>query len=480
MTDINRQPSAADPIRVLIVDDEKAARYGMLKVLRPEGYQIAEAEDGLAALRLLEKQDFDVIITDVAMPGISGIDLLTKVREIRPEQLFIIITAHGSERLAVEAMKNGAFDYLSKPYEIDELRLIVGNAVRQIRLQRENERLRNEILMHKGFAQFIGESRPIRQVFEMIDKISKSNVTVLIRGESGTGKEMVAQTIHDQSARKAAPFISINCAAIPRELIESELFGYEKGAFTGASGSKQGRFELAHKGTIFLDEIGDMSLETQAKVLRVLQERKFERVGGTQSIEVDVRIISATHRDLLRAIRDGQFREDLYYRINVVEITLPPLRERDGDVPLLLNHFLKVFASKHNIPVRRFAPEAMKILVDYDWPGNIRELINVVERCVVLSPSDVITPDLLPPDMVKPGSFGNIGVQSVLNTRELTFQEAKQRMVSAFEREFLLEALRLNGWNISQTAVRLGMKRQYLQQKLRELGINLQEEKEQS
>ncbi len=464
--------------RVLIVDDEKAARYGMIKALKTEEYHLAEAEDGLSAIQMMDSQEFDIVITDVTMPGISGLELLQRIRASGFPGLVIVITAHGSERLAVEAMKAGAFDYIAKPYEIEELRMIVQRARRHILLKMENEALRSELLKSRGFSQFIGESEPMRRVFDMIDKVSKSNVTVLIRGESGTGKELAAQIIHDQSTRREGPFVSINCAAIPRELIESELFGYEKGAFTGAVSAKQGRFELAHKGTIFLDEIGDMSTDTQAKVLRVLQERKFERVGGAQSIEVDVRIVSATHRDLSRAIREGTFREDLYYRINVVEVELPPLRKRDGDIPILLNHFLGIYAAKHQSPALRFSRETLKKLLDYEWPGNIRELINVVERCVVLCGSEDITPDLLPPDIIRSQGNENMSVKSVMEHTELTFQEAKQRAVAMFEREFILGAIRMNNWNISQTAAKLGMKRQYLQLKLKELGINLQEVKD--
>jgi len=478
MSEDKKSTSSFEMIRVLVVDDEKAARYGMTKALRPEGYQLSEAEDGLSALSMMNNHPYDIILTDVTMPGMSGLDFLKKVKEQNFEGFVIVITAHGSERLAVEAMKAGAFDYLAKPFEIDELRAIVGHGAKQIVLTRENQRLRSELQLNQGFGQFVGDSHAMRSVYQMVEKVSKNNITVLIRGESGTGKELVARTIHEHSSRASGPFISINCAAIPKELIESELFGHEKGAFTGAIASKQGKFELAHNGTIFLDEIGDMALETQAKVLRVLQERKFEHVGGSQSIEVNVRIISATHKDLQKEIREGKFREDLYYRINVVEIELPPLRERDGDVPLLAKHWLGLLAQKHGVDVSRFSPDALKTLMDYEWPGNIRELINVVERCVVLSQGDEITKDLLPPDMAKSNGIAHVGVKAVLDNIELTFQEAKQRVVRSFEKEFLLEALRLNDWNISQTATKLGMKRQYLQQKLKELEINLQEIRE--
>ncbi|MBX7153105.1 sigma-54 dependent transcriptional regulator [bacterium] len=477
---MNGTENSFETIKVLVVDDEKAARYGIVKALRPEGYRVSEAEDGVSALTMVNSHSYDVIITDVSMPGMSGIDLLRKMKEQNLSGFVIVITAHGSEKLAVEAMKSGAFDYLSKPFEIDELRAIVGHAAKQILLVRENERLKTELETSRGFGNFIGESTAMKAVYSVVEKVSKNNVTVLIRGESGTGKELVARTIHDLSSRKSGPFISINCAAIPKELIESELFGHEKGAFTGAIAAKPGKFELANNGTIFLDEIGDMSIDTQAKVLRVLQERKFERVGGSESIEVNVRILSATHRDLQKEIREGRFREDLFYRINVVEIELPALRKRDGDVPLLAKYYLNSFAKRHNIGVSRFSPEVLKIFMDYEWPGNVRELINIIERCVVLSSGEEITKDLLPPDLIKTNGLGPIGVKAVLDNADVTFQEAKQRVVRAFEREFLLEAIKLNDWNISQTATKLGMKRQYLQQKLKELEINLQEIKEDS
>jgi DNA-binding NtrC family response regulator len=317
----------------------------------------------------------------------------------------------------------------------------------------------------------------MRSVYSLIDKVSRNNVTVLIRGQSGTGKELVAKTIHDLSLRKNGPFVSINCAAIPKELIESELFGHEKGAFTGAIASRPGKFELAHNGTIFLDEIGDMALDTQAKVLRVLQERRIERVGGSESIEVNVRILSATHRDLQKEIRESRFREDLYYRINVVEIEIPPLRQRAGDVRLLAEHFLRHFARRHGIQVTNFHPDAMKLLLDYEWPGNVRELINVVERCVVLCGQEEITRDVLPAE-IQNAETRTYGIKELLDHGDVSFQEAKQKVVRAFERDFILEALKANDWNISQTAVKMGMKRQYLQQKLRELEINLNDVKE--
>lgn len=465
-------------IGILIVDDEKAARYGMVKALRPEGYRIAEAEDALSALNLMIANPYDIVVTDVSMPGMNGIEFVRKVRERKLESLVIVITAHGSEKLAVEAIKSGAFNYMSKPYDIEELRAQVGHAVQQVLLQRENLQLRRELQISRGFTGFIGDCKPMRHVYDLVDKVSKSNVTVLIRGESGTGKELVAKTIHDQSLRAKGPFISINCAAIPKELIESELFGFEKGAFTGAVAAKQGKFELADGGTLFLDEIGDMSLETQAKVLRVLQERKFERVGGTESIQVDVRILSATHRDLSKLIREGQFREDLYYRINVVEIEVPPLRKRTGDIPLLAKHYLSLYADKHKINVTRFSNEAMKILMDYDWPGNVRELINVIERSVVLSSGEEITKEMLHDDLKKNDDLSPMGIKEILEHGDVSFQEAKQRVVRAFEREFIMESMKLNNWNISQTAAKLGMKRQYLQQKIKELELNIQEAKE--
>ena len=466
----------ARSIQILIVDDEKAARYGMVKALKPVGYKIWEAEDAFEALSLMAAHDFKIVITDVAMPKMNGIELLTKIKETNSQIVVIVITAHGSERIAVEAMKAGAFDYIAKPYDIDELRVIVRNAAHQVGLFRENTRLLQELNTAKGYGTFIGDSPAMRKIYQLVDKVSTRDVTMLIRGESGTGKELVAHTIHEKSKRAEYPFVSINCAAIPGELIESELFGHERGAFTGAIKTKEGKFELAHCGTIFLDEIGDMSLETQAKVLRVLQEKKIERVGGKNSIDVDVRIISATHKDLQEEIKRGNFREDLYFRLNVVEIMLPPLRERRGDVVLLANHFLRVFSSKHDQNAQTFTPEAVEILMEYTWPGNVRELMNVVERCVVLSDGGHITRDMLP--TLRASQDSAVDVRSMIENGDMTFQEAKNRVTRTFERNFLTEAIKMNQGNISQTAVLLGMKRQYLQQKLKDLGIDAKEIKE--
>ena len=437
--------------KILIVDDERAARYGMRKALEPQGYEIVEAEEGESGLRQTERSSPDVVICDISMPGMDGMAFLREVMKGDHPPLVIMITAYGSERVAVEAMKAGAYDYIRKPYEVDELRLIVKNALEKVQLERENRALRSEVAQRGGFGEIIGESPGMLEVYDFISKVSPTDVTVLIQGESGTGKELVARAIHEGSPREDGPFVSMNCAALPNDLIESELFGHERGAFTGASRDRQGKFELAHRGTLFLDEIGDMSLETQAKVLRVLQERKFERLGGTKIVEVDVRVISATNKDLPEEIAAGKFREDLYYRVKVVDGLLPPLKEREGDIPLLVHHFLRKFNKRHAKGVEDISPEAMGILMEYDWPGNVRQLMNVVERGIVLAEEEVLERKYLPTDLAERAVQGSeeakrSGDQETTSHVSpslpvegqscLSFQEAKRQAVRSFEKSF--------------------------------------------
>ncbi|MEK6738302.1 MAG: sigma-54 dependent transcriptional regulator, partial [Planctomycetota bacterium] len=332
---------------ILIVDDEKAARYGMRKILQKDNFVITEAKDGAEALQIIKTSPPHLVFLDINMPQLDGLKTLEIINAMKNPPPVIIVTAHGSEKIAVEAMKKGAYDYIAKPYEIDELRIIVKNVFERLALQEENARLRQEIGRLGGMGELIGHSDAMKDVFDKIDKVGSTDVTVLIQGESGSGKELVAREIHKRSKRRNEPLIIMNCVAVPETLIESDLFGHEKGAFTGATEKRLGKFELADKGTIFLDEIGDMSLSTQAKLLRVLQEQKFERLGGTETLAVDVRVISATHRDLEEEIEKGRFREDLFYRIKVVNIKLPPLRSRKSDVPLLANRFVHYFSEKH-------------------------------------------------------------------------------------------------------------------------------------
>jgi DNA-binding NtrC family response regulator len=449
--------------RVLVVEDEAGIRLALAGLLRREGYEVVQCENGADALAQLESGEFDFVLTDLALgDGPSGLDVLRRTRERQPDTPIVMITAHGSEKIAVEAMKLGAEDYVPKPFDNDEIRLVVRRALERTQLARENRLLRARVEREFGMGNLVGRGPAMRAVFETIRKVAETDLTVLVRGESGTGKELVAQALHEASARSKGPFVAVNCAAISRELVESELFGHEKGAFTGADARRIGRFEAAHGGTIFLDEIGDMAPDTQAKVLRALQERSFERVGGGQPIAVDVRVVAATHRDLETDVAAGRFREDLYYRLKVVEIRLPALRERPEDLPALAERFLGQVAERLGRPKKRLSPGALAALAAHPWPGNARELRNVIEQSVVLAPGDEIEAA----DLRLRGAGA-----AVPPAGELPFAEAKRAAVESFEREFLLRALRANGGNVSRTAEAIGMVRQSLQQKIRELGL---------
>jgi DNA-binding NtrC family response regulator len=453
--------------RILIVEDEAAIRLALTGLLKREGYVVEQAGDGSEALRRLADERFDFVLTDLALgPGPSGMEVLAKAKEREPELPVVMITAHGNEKIAVEAMKRGADDYVPKPFDNDEIRLVVKRCLERTALARENRWLRDRVEREFGMGQLIGSGPAMRQVFETVRKVAATDLTVLIRGESGTGKELVAQALHQHSARSEKPFVAVNCAAISRELVESELFGHEKGAFTGADARRAGRFESADGGTIFLDEIGDMAPATQAKVLRVLQERSFERVGGTRSLTVDVRVVAATHRDLEAEVKAGRFREDLYYRLKVVEIALPPLRERREDLPALATRFLEQVAGRLGRPPKALSEGALAALGRHGWPGNVRELRNTLEQAAVLAAGDTIeASDLRLPGGGEPAAA--IGDESGAGT----FSDAKRQAVDAFERSFLLRALREHGGNISRTADAIGMVRQSLQQKIRELGL---------
>ncbi|MBS1106957.1 MAG: two component, sigma54 specific, transcriptional regulator, Fis family [Deltaproteobacteria bacterium] len=465
--------------RILVVEDEAAIRLALSGLLRREGYDVEQAESGEPAIARLRSDAFDLVLTDLALgAGPSGMDVLRAARELQPETPVVMITAHGSEKIAVEAMKAGASDYVPKPFDNDEIRLVLRRALERTRLERENRILRERIDRDWRFENLIGSGAAMAQVFETVRKVAETDLTVLVRGESGTGKELVAQALHQRSSRRARPFVAVNCAAISRELVESELFGHEKGAFTGADARRVGKFESAHGGTIFLDEIGDMPPATQAKVLRVLQERKLERVGGNRPVEVDVRVVAATHRDLEREVRASGFREDLYYRLKVVEVELPALRERPEDIPALVNHFLEELARRLGRPKMPLAPDALARLARHPWPGNVRELRNVVEQAAVLTAGDAIQEsDLRLPaeaagDTPVPSSADAAGEQ------KRTFSAAKREAVADFERSYLLSALRANGGNVSRTAAAIGMVRQSLQQKIRELGLRAELESE--
>jgi len=454
--------------RILVVEDEQAIRLALKGLLGREGYEVELADTGERAIELLQGEVFDLVLTDLALGrGASGMDVLKTAKELRPETAVVMITAHGSEKIAVEAMKSGAEDYVPKPFDNDELRVVVRRALDRHRLERENRLLLERIQRDAGFQSLIGSGAGMRRVFETIQKVAETDLSVMIRGESGTGKELVAQAIHDTSTRKHKPFVAVNCAAINRELVESELFGHEKGAFTGADSRRIGRFEAADGGTIFLDEIGDMAPETQAKVLRVLEERKLERVGSTRPIDVDVRVISATHRDLEEEVAKDAFREDLYYRLKVVAVELPPLRERSEDIPALTDRFLGQLAERLDRPHKRLAAGALSRLARHGWPGNVRELRNVLEQAAVLASGEEIEEG----DLRLGDAPGSAPAAAPVVDEGVPFAEAKRRVVEHFEREFLLRALREHDGNVSRTAQAIGMVRQSLQQKIRELDL---------
>src|SRR5580693_5429612 len=452
---------------ILLVDDEAAARYGTGRALEKQ-YKVIEAGSAAAAREALAAGAPDLILLDLVMPGEDGLSLLRWLRENGHEMPVLVVSALDTAKTAVEALQSGAADYIVKGFDIEELRRRVANLLRLSELAEENTRLRRELVADGQFGRLLGASDAMRRVFEMAERVAATDATVLILGESGTGKDLLAQEIHERSARRGRAFVAVNCAALPENLIESELFGYERGAFTGAAQQRRGKFELASGGTIFLDEIGDMNAVTQAKVLRALENRKIERLGGSHAIDVDVRVISATHRDLQGEIAAGRFREDLYYRLRVVALELPSLREHKEDIALLADSFLGQLGSRHNHRAR-MSREAMDLLRQYDWPGNVRELRNTLERSLVLCAGDEIRASDLPgeirdyagPVLAEKDSEGDTFLD------ESDFREAKRQ----FEIVYLKRKLEEHRWNVSQTAAEVGLHRQSLQEKLRELGI---------
>jgi len=473
---------------ILIVDDDKTARYGIRRALE-DRYRLLEADSTAAARKIMAAEAPDLLLLDIEMPQESGLDSLRDLRSKPGSPAVIMITAYGSEKIAVEAMKSGAYDYLPKPFEVDELRLVVEKALEHLDLAEENLHLKRQLVAQGQFGAMIGASEPMRKLFEVAERVATAEVTVLIEGESGSGKELLAQEIHRRSNRGRKTFVALNCAALPEHLIESELFGYEKGAFTGATQLKRGKFELAHGGTLFLDEVADMSLATQAKLLRVLETHRVERLGGTNSVEVDARILSATNKDLTAEIARQAFREDLYYRLRVVLLKLPALREHRDDIPLLVDAFLRMLGEKHRRPSLSVSRSAMDLLIACSWKGNIRQLRNVLESAMVMSQGDVLRPEDFPADFLTPlGSAvaapGTTAAANhrapaeaaeqappfLLNARD--YREAKRE----FEITYIKAKLRQHGGNITRTAAAIGLHRQSLQEKLRELGISAERE----
>jgi two-component system, NtrC family, response regulator AtoC len=384
---------------ILIADDEPNIRRVLEAVFSKEGYTVFTAENGRKALDIVSTEPtIDVLLSDLIMPDMNGVELLEAVREINPSMSVLMITAHGSIKTAVDAMRLGAFDYITKPFDMDEIKVVVKKALERRQLISENQDLRQQLKTMYKFDNIVGNSGRMQEIYKMIQRIADAKASVLIRGESGTGKELIARALHYNSSRASAPFVPVVCIALSEQLLESELFGHEKGSFTGAIGQKPGRFEMAHKGTLFLDEIGDIPGNVQMKLLRVLQEREFERVGGLKTIKVDVRVITATNQDLEKGVKEGTFREDLFYRLQVVQINIPPLRERKEDIPALVEHFIEKYNKDNGNDVRYATPETLEIMMQYNWPGNVRQLENTIERAVVLAEptAQMITPDLLP------------------------------------------------------------------------------------
>jgi len=442
---------------ILVVDDDTAHRT-MLKVhLNTEGYEVVESDDGDVAVYLVKEREVDLVLLDLKMQRVGGLEALQAIQEINSALPVIILTAFSSVESAVEAMKKGAFDYLTKPVDVEELVFTVTRALDFDRLQRENDALRERLGEKFDFGQIIGSSRPMRDLYETLALVAPSDATVLITGESGTGKELIANAVHQNSPRAGGPFIKVNCAALHENLLESELFGHEKGAFTGAGERRQGRFELADKGTLFLDEIGDMSATTQAKILRVLQEGEFERLGGTKTLKVDVRVVAATHKNLDKMVEEGTFRQDLFFRLSVVPLHLPALRERPEDIPLLAEHFLKHYSTKNRKDIRSFQSEALEALLTFDWHGNIRELENAIERAVILCPGEQITLRELPP-----------AIRQAAETKERPLVPRPGMTLKEMEKEMILSTLRKVDGNRTRAARILGVSRQTLQNKLKD------------
>lgn len=458
---------------ILIIDDEASIRQTLEAALSDEGYKVKTAASGKQGLESLKTDPSDLVILDIWMPELDGIETLKIIKSEWPELPVIMMSGHGTIETAVKATKLGAFDFLEKPPSLERLLVLIQNAVGVHDLVRENNALRKQI---KRSRTLIGESPAIQHIQELVRRVAPTTGSVIITGENGTGKELVAHAIHALSSRFTKPFIEVNCAAIPEELIESELFGHEKGAFTGATQLRRGKFDLAHGGTIFLDEIADMSLKTQAKVLRILQEQKFERVGGTQTISVDVRVVAATNKDLKAEIQKGTFREDLFYRLNVVPFVVPPLRDRKEDIPLLAEHFLKEFATTHGRKPRVLKPDSIELLRAYPWPGNVRELKNLIERLMILTTESQEGAPITPADLMSHlqidsfsaavgGHHADEAKNSAMSARNL--RDAR----TEFEKDFILKTLKENDWNVSKASAVLGIERSHLHKKMKSFGI---------
>ena len=446
---------------VLIVDDEEGIRESLSGILEDEGYDVLTASSGEDALAIAKEHMPDIVFLDVWLPEMDGLETLPRLKEIDANIPVIMISGHGNIEIAVKATRLGAYDFLEKPLSLEKVIITAKRALERKILEEENRSLKENIIKK---CRLIGDSEKMRALRQQIEMAAQSNSRVLILGESGTGKEIVARLLHEKSQRAGGPFVEVNCAAIPQELIESELFGHEKGAYTGATERKSGKFELADRGTLFLDEIGDMTLQTQAKVLRVIETQAFQKVGGSKNIKVDVRIIAATNKNLMEEVKNGNFREDLYFRLNVIPIIVPPLKERRDDIPLLIKYFIELFASENGIRQKEITPDVVKTFQDYYWPGNIRELKNAVERLMIMVPSDVITKR----DVDALGLFG----QQVLKEYDYFSHKTLKDARDAFEKDFIIRKLKENNWNVSKTAEVIDVERSNLHKKIKAYEIS--------
>jgi DNA-binding NtrC family response regulator len=451
------------PVRpsILVVDDDPAI-WESFDALLAKDYDLHFAAQGTEALHILSTRNINLVLLDIRMPGMDGIEVLRRMREITEQTDVVVVTAVKSLKTAVEAIRLGAFDFITKPFDVHEILALIKRVIEKQALVKEVLYLRSEVARGHSFENLVGRNARMQEIYSLIQRIADNNATVLLSGESGTGKEVLARAIHQQSNRTARPFVAVNCAAIPAELLESELFGHEKGAFTGAIATKVGKFELATGGSLFLDEVGSMRLDLQAKILRALQEREVERVGGTRTIKIDVRVIAATNRDLKRAVEEGTFREDLYYRLNVVPITLPDLKDRQEDIPLLANHFVQQFAKESNADIREISKEAMATLLAYPWPGNVRELENAIERAVTLGRGPAILPGDLPPHLAS----GAHPLEKIM---------ARDASLEDLERDYIAMILRRTRGHQIRAASILGIDRRTLYRKIRRYGIKLNE-----
>ncbi len=458
-----------DHERILVVEDDASMGFFLSEAMRKQGYQVDVVASGEEALERIAQGRFNLVILDLKLPSMDGMEVLANIKMTNPELVVIMITAHGSKDIAIEAIRKGAYDYFTKPFDINEMRVVVKRALEREHLQDELRQLRETVEKRRGFYNIVGNSKGMRDVFDMAETVFDNDVTVLITGESGTGKELIAEAIHYNSPRRAKPFVKLNCVAIPETLLESELFGYEKGAFTGATRQKLGKFELANHGTLLLDEIGDMTLATQAKLLRVLQERELERVGGVNPIKVDVRIIASTNQDLAQLVKEQRFREDLYFRLNVLPIHIPPLRERREDIPLLLDHFINLSNTKLHTDVEGFSDDAMDLLINYSWPGNVRELENVVQRAVILSKERVIQEWNLPPDIRRQSKEAFFDIEKL--EADLPLNEKVEMLVAEVEKSLILQVLDKVEWKRERAASLLRISLKTLYNKMSKYGL---------